>query len=152
VSNVWRLVHYLAFVAWIGGALGVLWAELVMKKTDRSLWGGIADVQAALYRALVGPGSILTVASGVVLTFRMYGALSGQSHPWLGMMQGMGFLGALITLLGAMPAAGKLARLEPLGETAAAFDAARNRLWITGIIAGICSLLALVAGALYRTG
>ena len=152
MSNVWRLVHYFAFVAWLGGGLGVLWAGLVMKRLDRSLWGGIADVQAALYRALVGPGSILTVASGVVLTFRMYGALSGQSHPWLGMMQGMGFLGALITLLGAMPAAAKLSRLEPLGETAAAFDAARNRLWITGLLGGICSFLALVAGALYRTG
>jgi hypothetical protein len=116
------------------------------------LWGGIADVQSALFRVLVAPGSILTLASGVVLTMRMYGALSGQSRPWLGMMQGMGLLGALITLLGAMPAAAKLARLEPLGETAAAFDAARSRLRVTGMIGGFCTFLALVAGALYRTG
>ena len=152
MSGGWRLLHFLAFVAWIGGGLGVMIAGVVMARLDRSLWGGVADVQAALYRVLVGPGSILAVASGVVLTLRMYGALSGDSHPWLGMMQGMGLLGALVTLLGAMPAAARLGRLEPLGETAAAFDAARTRLRITGMIGSICALLALVAGALYRTG
>ena len=152
MSPVWRLVHFLAFVAWLGGGLGVMIAGITMNRLDRSLWGGVADVQAALYKYLVGPGSILTVASGVVLTLRMYGALSGQTPPWLGMMQGMGLLGALVTLLGAMPAASKLARLEPLGGTAAAFDAARTRLRITGMIGGLFSCLALVAGALYRTG
>ncbi|MEO5799617.1 MAG: hypothetical protein ABIZ70_06850 [Gemmatimonadales bacterium] len=152
MSGIWRLVHFLSFVAWIGGGLGVMMAGITMNRLDRSLWGGVADVQAALYRWLVAPGSLLTVGSGVVLTLRMYGALSGQSVPWLGMMQGMGLLGALVTLLGAMPAAGRLTRLEPLGETAAAFDAARSRLKITGMIGGILSLLALVAGALYRTG
>lgn len=152
MNGTWRLVHYLAFVAWLGGALGVTMAEITMNRLDRSLWGAIADVQAALYRVLIGPGAILTTATGVVLTFRMYGALSGQSMPWLGMMQGMGLLGALIMLLGSMPAAAKLARLEPLGETAAAFDAARARLRITGLIGSLCSFLALAAGALYRTG
>ncbi|MES2124331.1 MAG: hypothetical protein V4503_06545 [Gemmatimonadota bacterium] len=152
MSGGWRLIHFLAFVAWIGGGLGVMMAGRVMQRLDRSLWGGVADVQAALYRTLVGPGSILTVASGVVLTLRMYGALSGESRPWLGLMQGMGLLGALVTLLGAMPAAARLGRLEPLGETAAAFDAARSRLRITGMIGGLCAFLALLAGALYRTG
>lgn len=152
MNSTWRLIHYIAFVVWIGGALGVLMADITMKKLDRSLWGGVADVQSALFRLLVAPGSIITLASGFVLTMQMYGALSGQSRPWMGMMQGMGLLGTLITLLGAMPAAAKLARLEPLGETAAAFDAARARLWITGMIGGFFSFLALVAGALYRTG
>lgn len=151
MSGVWRLVHFLAFVAWIGGGLGVMMAGITMKKLDRSLWGGVADVQAALYRTLVGPGSMLTVVSGIVLTLRMYGALAGQGHAWLGMMQGMGLLGALVTLLGAMPAAAKLARLEPVGPTAAAFDAARQRLVVAGMLGGICSFLALIAGALYRT-
>lgn len=152
MSSAWRLVHFLAFVAWLGGGLGVMMAGITMNRLDRSLWGGVADVQSALYRFLVAPGSILTVLSGVVLTLRMYGALSGQTPQWLGMMQGMGVLGALVTLLGAMPAAAKLARLEPLGESARAFDAARSRLRVTGMIGGICSFLALVAGALYRTG
>ena len=51
-----------------------------------------------------------------------------------------------------MPAAGKLSRLEPLGETAAAFDAARRRMVINGMIGGTLSFLALVAGAMYRIG
>ncbi|MGD9524646.1 MAG: hypothetical protein AB7V35_12325, partial [Gemmatimonadales bacterium] len=87
---------------------------------------------------------------GLLLTFRMYGAMSGQVGTWLGSMQGLGLLAALVTLLGAMPAASRLTRLEPVGETAAAFDATRRRLAITGSIGGTLALLALLAGALYR--
>jgi hypothetical protein len=65
-------------------------------------------------------------------------------------MQGLGLIAALVTLLGAMPAATRMARLEPTGPTAAAFDQARRRLAITGSVGGALALLALLAGALYR--
>lgn len=153
MNGFWRVAHYVSFVMWIGGAMGVMVAGAVMKKLDRSLWGGVADVQAGLYRWLLGPGSIVAVASGLILTLRMYNGMSGSniSH-WMAMMQLFGILGGLVTLLGAMPAAGKLSRLEPLGETAAAFDAARRRMVINGMIGGTLSFLALVAGAMYRIG
>jgi hypothetical protein len=51
-----------------------------------------------------------------------------------------------------MPAAGRVSRLEPTGATAAAFDAARRRLAITGSVGGALALVALLAGALYRLG
>jgi hypothetical protein len=150
MGNVWRFVHLLTMTMWIGGALAAMVAGLAMKRLDRRLWGGVADAQGAIYRVLVGPGAMINVASGLLLTFRMYGAMSGQVGTWLGSMQGLGLLGALVTLLGAMPAASRLTRLEPMGETAAAFDATRRRLAITGSIGGTLALLALVAGALYR--
>jgi hypothetical protein len=78
-----------------------------------------------------------------------YGRMSLFVGPWLGMMQGLGILGALFTLLGAMPAANRLTRLEPTGASAAAFDAARRKLVLHGTIGGILSFLALLAGALY---
>jgi hypothetical protein len=152
MNSFWRIAHFVSFVAWIGGGMAVMVAGLVMKRLDRSLWGGVADVQAGLYRWLLGPGSIIAVVSGLILTLRMYNGMAVQVGAWLGMMQLCGLIGGLVTLLGAMPAAGKIARLEPLGETAAAFDAARRRMVITGMIGGTFSFLALVAGVLYRAG
>jgi len=151
VTPFWRFVHYLALTAWIGGALAAMVAGLAMRRLDRSLWTGVAEAQGAIYRALIGPGAIVTVFTGLLLTFRMYGSLSVRVGPWLGTMQGVGLLAALVTLLGAMPAASRMARLEPTGETAAAFDRARRRLAIAGSIGGMLALLALLAGALYRS-
>ena len=150
MGGFWRFVHFLSLAMWIGGALSAMVAGLAMQRLDRRLWGGVADAQAGIYRMLVGPGAMVNVASGLLLTVRMYGAMSGQVGTWLGAMQGLGLLAALVTLLGAMPAASRLTRLEPVGETAAAFDATRRRLALTGSIGGTLALLALLAGALYR--
>ncbi len=148
----WRVLHYVALIAWLGGGMAVMVAGIVMKKMDRSLWGAVVDIQAALYRVLLGPGAVATVMSGLFLTFGMYGKLSGQVAAWLGVMQATGLVAALITLLGAMPAAQKLTRIEPLGPTAAAFDASRRRMAISGAIAGVFGTIAMLAGALYRGG
>jgi len=151
MNGVWHFVHYLAFTAWLGGALSAMVAGITMRRIDRMLWGAVVDAQAAIYRVLIGPGAIVTLLSGIVITMQMYSGLSGgQAGSWLGMMQGAGFVGALVTLLGAMPAAFKLSRLEPLGAQAAAFDALRSRLAITGSIGGSLGLIALLAGAFYR--
>lgn len=150
MTGVWRFVHYLSFITWIGGSLAVMVAGMSMRRLDRTLWGGVAEAQGAIHSAMVGPGAIVAVVSGLLLTFRMYGSLSGQVGPWLGTMQGVGLLGALVTLLGAMPAAARLSRLEPTGDTAAAFDRARRRLAITSSIGGTLALIALLAGAFYR--
>ena len=151
MNGIWHLVHYLAFTAWIGGALAAMAVGLTMKRIDRSLWGAVVDGQAAIYRALIGPGAIVVVLSGIVMTLSIYNGMSGnQADRWLGTMQGAGIVGALVTLLGAMPAALKLSRLEPLGAHAAAFDALRKRLAVMGSIGGTLGLIALVAGAFYH--
>lgn len=150
MTPLWRFVHYLAFTAWIGGALAAMIAGLALRRLDRSLWVGVAEAQAAIYRAMIGPGAIVTVFTGLLLTFKMYGSMSVRVGPWLGTMQGVGLIAALVTLLGAMPAATRMARLEPTGNTADAFDQARQRLAIAGSIGGTLALLALLAGALYR--
>jgi hypothetical protein len=143
-------VHYLSFTAWIGGALAAMAAGMTMRRLDRSLWGGVAEAQGAIYRSMVGPGAMVSVASGLMLTFGMYGKLSAQVGAWLGMMQAVGIVAALVTLLGAMPAAARLSRLEPHGPSAAAFDATRRKLAITASLGGTLALIALLAGALYR--
>lgn len=151
MNGIWYFIHFLAFTAWIGGALAAMTVGITMKRIDRSLWGAVVDGQAAIYRTMIGPGAIAVVLSGIVMTLRLYNGMSGnQAGSWLGTMQGAGVVGALVTLLGAMPAALKLSRLEPLGSHAAAFDALRKRLAITGSIGGTLGLIALLAGALYH--
>lgn len=148
----WRVLHFIGLVAWLGGGMAVMVSGVMMRSLDRAFWGAIADVQAMLYRTLLGPGSVVTVMSGLFLTFGLYGRLSGEVAAWLGVMQGFGLIAALVTLLGAMPAAARLSRLEPLGATGGAFDAARRRLAVTNAVAGVFGAIALVAGALYRGG
>lgn len=151
MNGFWHFVHYLAFTAWLGGALSAMVAGLTMNRIDRSLWGAVVDAQSAIYRVLIGPGAVVVVLSGIVLTLRMYGSMSGgQAGSWLGTMQGVGIIGPLVTLLGAMPAATKLSRLEPLGPQAAAFDALRKRLAVTGSVGGTLGLIALLAGSFYQ--
>lgn len=151
MNGIWHLIHYLAFTAWIGGALSAMAVGITMNRIDRSLWGAVVDGQASIYRIMIGPGAIAVVLSGIVMTLRLYNGMSGnQADPWLGTMQGAGMVGALVTLLGAMPAALKLSRLEPLGQQAAAFDALRKRLAVTGSIGGTLGLIALLAGAFYH--
>jgi hypothetical protein len=137
-------------VMWIGGGLSVLVAALAMQRLDRSFWGGIAEVQGAIYRFLVGPGALLNVFSGLMLTFKMYGALSMRVGAGLGVMQGVGVLAALVTLLGAMPAASRLARMEPVGDGASAFDRLNHRLTVAGALGTLLAIIALVAGSIYR--
>ncbi len=150
MTHAWRFIHLLAFTVWIGGMASVVVAAGTYGRLERRHWGGVAEVQSALYRVLVGPGALLSVASGLMLTFQMYGALSTRVGAWLGWMQALGVLAALVTLLGAMPAAARLARLDPTGDTAPAFDAGRIRLGRMTLIGALLALLALGAGALYR--
>ena len=150
MNGFWYFIHYLSFTLWICGALAVMVAGLAMKRLDRSLWGGVVEAQGAIYRVLIGPGALFAVATGLVMTLRVYNAMSLAVGAWLGLMQGAGVIGALVTLLGSLPASARLSRLEPLGESAATFDALRRRLAITSTIGGTLALLALLAGALYR--
>ncbi len=151
MSRIWLFLHFLGFTMWLGGALAVMVAGVAMKRMDRSLWGGVVDTQAAVYRTLIGPGALLVVLTGIIMTLHMYsGMVGGQAGPWLGTMQGAGILGALVMLIGAMPLALRLSRLEPLGEQAALFDALRKRLALVSSIGGTLALIALLAAAFYR--
>ncbi|HEX3927403.1 MAG TPA: hypothetical protein VHW65_05355 [Gemmatimonadales bacterium] len=149
MNGILHFIHYLAFVMWIGGGLATMVAGIAMKRLERPLWGAIVDVQGAIYRALIGPGAIVVLLSGIVMGLSMPGGMSGQVGPWLGTMQAAGAIGALVTLLGAMPTAFKLSRLDAVGADAPHFDALRKRLAITSSIGGTLALIALLAGALY---
>lgn len=146
----WVLLHLIGFVLWIGGAFSSMVAGIVSKREERAGLGAVVRAQAAMQKVLVAPGALITVLSGLILTFSMTGqtgALVGFS-PWLVLMQGAGVVGALIVLMVGLPTAAKLARIDPLGPNAAYFDELRQRQRITGSIAGVFALAALVGGGM----
>ena len=148
----WLFLHLLGFTMWLGGGLAVMVVGIAAKREDRAGLGAIARAQAAAHKAIIAPGAILVVLSGLILTFSVSGRtgeLVGFSV-WLVVMQGAGLVGALMVLLIGLPTAAKLARLDPLGPGAAFFDELRQRQKIVASVSGVLALVALVAGAWVR--
>jgi hypothetical protein len=145
----WLFLHLLGFTMWLGGGLAVMVAGIAAKREDRAGLGAIARAQAAAHKAIIAPGAILVVLSGLILTFSVSGRtgeLVGFSV-WLVVMPGAGLVGALMVLLIGLPTAAKLARLDPMGQGAAFFDELRQRQKIVASVSGVLALVALVAGA-----
>ena len=148
----WLFLHLLGFTMWLGGGLASMVAGIAAKREDRAGLGAIARAQAAAHKAIIAPGAILVVLSGLILTFSV-GGRTGELvgfNVWLGVMQGAGLVGALMVLLIGLPTAAKLARLDPMGQGAAFFDELRQRQRIVASASGMLALVALVAGAFVR--
>ncbi len=148
--RLWLFLHIIGFTMWIGGGLAAMVAGIVSKGEDRASLGAVVRVQAAMHRILVAPGALLAVLSGLMLTFAvtsLHGGAAGFSL-WLVLMQGAGIVGALIVLMVGLPTASKLARIDPEGPNAAYFDELRTRQRVSGSLAGILALAALVGGAM----
>jgi hypothetical protein len=150
--RLWLFLHLLGFTMWLGGGLVTMVAGIASKREDRVGLAAVTRAQAAAYKAIIAPGALLAVLSGLMLTFSVssrMGELVGFSV-WLLVMQGAGVLGALLVLLIGLPTAAKLARLDPSGPGAAYFDELRQRQRVVGSVSGTLALVALVAGALVR--
>jgi len=148
VSRLWLFLHLLGFVLWMGGGIASMFAGIAAKSEDRAGLGAVARAQSAVQRIVIGPGALLTVLSGLMLTFAMTG-MAGVSV-WLMVMQGTGLVAALLTLFVAVPTASRLARLDPTGPDGAYFDELRNRQKVVGMVWGVLALVALVGGAMVR--
>jgi hypothetical protein len=146
MSRFWLLLHFLGFIGWIGGGLALMVVSIASKHESRAALGAVARAQAAVQKAIIAPGAVLVVLSGLMLTVRMMNAMTTSLSPWLMAMQGAGILGALVTLLGGLPLASRLARLDAEGPHAAHFDELRNRQKMISSVAGVLALVALVSG------
>jgi hypothetical protein len=138
-------------IAWLGGALAAMTIGVAAKRESPEQLGLVVRLQSALYRMLVGPGALVIVLSGILLTLQMYNqfVIVGLNHSLLA-MQGLGILGGLMVLVHTVPTSSKLARLEPTGPTAAAFAAIHQRLKISGMISSLIGLLGVVTSAMYQ--
>ena len=115
---------------------------------ERSALGAIIRGQSKITKVAIAPGALLTVLSGLILTFQLSGGDLAGFSIWLVIMQGAGVIAALITLLIALPTAARLGRLDPTGEGARYFDELRQRQRIVASISGTFGLVALFAGAM----
>ena len=148
--RLWVFLHIIGFTLWIGGGLASMVAGIASKGEERARLGAVVRAQAAMQKVLVAPGALLSVLSGLMLTFAMTSLRGGEAgfSIWLVLMQGAGLVGALIVLLVGLPTSSKLARIDPEGPSAAYFDELRQRQRITSSIAGVFALAALVGGAM----
>lgn len=145
-------LHILGFVLWMGGAWAIMVASIAVSKEDRSVLGPLVRIQAGIAGSLVGPGAGVTVVTGLILTFRMFGTAQPAPSGWIMVMQAAGLLAGIITLAFTIPAAGRLRRMDPLGPQAATFDALRGRQRVVGSVSGLLGLVALLGGVMARFG
>jgi hypothetical protein len=148
----WLFLHLLGFTMWLGGGFASMAAGIAAKREDRAGLGAIVRSQAAVWKAIIAPGAILAVLSGLMLTFAVAGRMGELVgfNVWLIVMQSTGLLGALLVLLIGLPTAARLARLDSVGQGAAYFDELRQRQKIVASASGTLALVALVAGTLVR--
>jgi uncharacterized membrane protein len=148
VSRAWLFLHLLGFTMWLGGAIASMVIGIAAKQEERSGLGSVVRAQSKLTKVAIAPGSLLTVLSGLILTFQLSGGEIAGFSVWLVIMQGAGVIAALITLLIALPTATRLGRLDPTDEAERYFDELRTRQRIVASIAGTFGLVALFAGAM----
>ncbi len=149
--SLWLFLHLLGVAAWMGGGFSATALSFASRAEARPALATVARLQWAIVRTLVFPGSLLTVVSGLFLTFRLMNGLA-TGNGWLVAMQVLGFVGALLALTVLVPTAARLTRLDPMGEHAAFFDRLRMRQRIAGSVSGVLGLVALLASAIYRYG
>lgn len=149
MTRIWFFIHLFGFTIWIGGALASMFAGIAARGEDRAALGVVARAQANIHRLLVFPGAMLTVLSGLVLTFRITGAYA-SANTWLIVMQGTGILAALVVMMVGVPTVTRLARIDPTGPHSTAFDDLRSRHAVIASISGVLALISLIAGAMLR--
>ena len=146
----WLFLHMMGFVAWLGGGLAVMLSGITAKYFPPDQRLAVYRVMSVVSRNLIGPGAVLVVISGIVLSVPYF--KNATVPTWLMAMQGLGLLGAIVAIGIVMPTAARLGRLEldPRGELPESFAAMRRRQAIFATVAGVFALLALMSGTLFR--
>jgi Predicted integral membrane protein (DUF2269) len=144
-------LHLLGFTMWLGGGMASMVASIAAKREDRRGLGAVVRAQSALQRAVIAPGALLTVLSGLLLTLGAGRSEIAGANIWLIIMQAAGLIAALLTLFIAVPTAARLGRLDPEASPGA-FDEMRQRLRLIATFSGLLGLAALLSGAMVRYG
>jgi hypothetical protein len=152
MSRLWLFLHLLGFTLWIGGAMAVFIVSIAARREERPALGTVVRAQSLVYRMLIGPGALITVLAGILLTFRDTGARFVGADLWLILMQACGGFAALLTLFISVPTASKLGRLDPEGKTAPYFDELRARQRLVSSVVGVLALAALLGGMMVTHG
>lgn len=150
MKGFWLLVHVIGFVAWIGGGLAVMLSGITAKHFPADQRLAVYRIMGVVTRNLVGPGAVLVVLSGLILSVPHF--KNATVPTWLMAMQVFGILGAIVAIGIVTPTAARLARLglDPRGELPESFLGLRRKQAIFATLAGVLALAALVAGTAFR--
>lgn len=150
MRGIWLFLHYMGFAAWLGGGLAMMLAGITAKHFPPEERLAVYRVTSVVARNLVGPGSLLVLVSGFVLSLPFF--KTAMVPGWLVAMQALGLVGAIIAIGVVTPTAARMGRLQldPRGELPESFAGLRKRQAIFATAAGTFALLALLAGTVMR--
>jgi hypothetical protein len=150
MRGVWLFLHFMGFAAWMGGGLAMMLAGIAAKQFAPGDRLAVYRATSAVARSLIGPGALLVLLSGFVLSLPFF--KTAIVPGWLVAMQGLGLVGAVIAIGIVTPTAARMGRLEldPRGELPESFAGLRKRQAIFATIAGVFALLALLAGTVMK--
>lgn len=150
MRGLWLFLHMMGFAAWLGGGLAMMLAGITAKHFPPEERLAVYRATGVVARNLIGPGALLVLVSGFVLSLPFF--KSAVVPSWLMAMQGFGLIGAIFAIGVVTPTAARMARLQldPRGELPEAFAGLRKRQAIFATIAGVFALLALLAGTVMR--
>jgi uncharacterized membrane protein len=152
LRHLWLFAHIFGFVLWMGGGFAAMNVGIAMRRGARGDVPALMALSGRLHRALILPGVVLTVISGLILTLRLYGAatsVNGFPAPLM-VMQGAGLIAAALVLMVDCPTVSRHTRLDPDGEHAPLFHQLARRAALSGSLTAVLALVALVGGVLLR--
>jgi len=152
LRHLWLFAHIFGFVLWMGGGFAAMNVGIAMRRGARGDVPALMALSGQLHRALILPGVVLTVISGLILTLRLYGSATSVSGfpTQLMVMQGAGLIAAALVLTVNLPTVSRLTRLDPDGEHAPLFQKLARRAALSGSLTGVLALVALISGVLLR--
>ena len=150
MRGVWLFLHFMGFVAWLGGGLAMMLAGITAKHFPPSDRLAVYRATGAVARGLIGPGALLVLLSGFILSLPFFQTAAVPG--WLIAMQGLGLVGAILAIAVVTPTAARMGRLEldPRGELPESFAGLRKRQVVFATLAGVFALLALLSGTVMR--
>ena len=150
MRGVWLFLHFMGFAAWLGGGLAMMLAGITAKHFPPEERLAVYRATSVVARNLIGPGALLVLVSGFVLSLPFFKTATVPS--WLMAMQALGLVGAIVAIGIVTPTAARMGRLEldPRGELPESFAGLRKRQAVFATVAGIFALLALLAGTVMR--
>lgn len=150
MRGMWLFLHYMGFAAWLGGGLAMMLAGITAKHFPPEERLAVYRATSVVARNLIGPGALLVLVSGFVLSLPFFKTATVPS--WLMAMQALGLVGAIVAIGIVTPTAARMGRLEldPRGELPESFAGLRKRQAIFATAAGVFALLALLAGTVMR--
>jgi hypothetical protein len=149
-----RFVHYLGIAMWIGGWLAAMLITSGARGESQRVRVSLAALLARVHVALIGPGAIATIGSGILWSLAITGGSDVESRvapmgAWI--MTAVGIVGGIVVAAVAVPTALRVKAVAISNESdqvLPVFERQQRQLKVVSAVAGICALVSLFAAVL----